>query len=145
MGSSNTVRYEWRGQFDNHELNRLHANAFGLPFRDDDWAVQLAEHSLGWVCAYGGPVLLGFVNIAWDGGEHAFILDTVVSPLAQHQGIGTALVLRAVDAALEAGCVWLHVDFEEHLVPFYLGACGFRTTHAGLVHLAERHVGSPSR
>ena len=28
-----------------------------------------------------------------------------------------------------------HVDFDEHLRPFYLGACGFAPTSAGLIVL----------
>jgi len=34
--------------------------------------------------------------------------------------------------------MWLHVDFEPHLAAFYLGACGFQSTSAGLIHLSTR-------
>jgi hypothetical protein len=34
-----------------------------------------------------------------------------------------------------AKCEWLHVDFEDHLRPFYLASCGFRPTDAGLIAL----------
>ena len=34
-----------------------------------------------------------------------------------------------------AGCEWLHVDFEEELREFYVGACGFTPTPAGLIAL----------
>ena len=30
---------------------------------------------------------------------------------------------------------WLFVDFEPALAAFYIDGCGFRSTHAGLVHL----------
>lgn len=53
----------------------------------------------------------------------------------QHRGIGTELVRRARDAARDAGCEWLHVDFEPQLRPFYFGACGFVSTDAGLIRL----------
>jgi hypothetical protein len=33
------------------------------------------------------------------------------------------------------GCAWLHVDFEEHLRPFYLRGCGFTLSPAGLIAL----------
>jgi hypothetical protein len=39
----------------------------------------------------------------------------------------------AVHQARQAGCEWLHVDFEGHLRPFYLDASGFRPTDAGLI------------
>ena len=29
----------------------------------------------------------------------------------------------------------LHVDFEDHLRPFYLDVCGFSPTNAGLIRL----------
>ena len=34
--------------------------------------------------------LVGFANVAWDGGVHAFVLDTLVQGDARHEGIGTA-------------------------------------------------------
>ena len=92
------------------------------------------EHSLSYVCAYQGARLVGFVNVAWDGGVHGFILDTTVHPGVQRQGVGVALVTRAAALARERGLVWLHVDFEPHLASFY-EHCGFRPTPAGLMNL----------
>ena len=54
---------------------------------------------------------------------------------ARGRGIGTHLVARARDGAKAAGCEYLHVDFEDHLRPFYFGACGFAPTNAGLLPL----------
>ncbi|MFJ4221826.1 hypothetical protein [Curtobacterium luteum] len=45
------------------------------------------------------------------------------------------MVRYAVEAVRSAGCEWLFVDYGEDMVPFYEGACDFRPTHAGLVHL----------
>ena len=39
--------------------------------------------------------LAGLVNIAWDGGVHAFIVGTLVAASARHANIGTALVAAA--------------------------------------------------
>jgi ribosomal protein S18 acetylase RimI-like enzyme len=93
-------------------------------------------HSLGWVTArqpVGG--LVGFVNVAWDGGDHSFLLDTKVASEHQRQGIATTLVGNAARHAKAAGCEWLHVDFEEHLAAFYFDVCSFRPTSAGLINL----------
>ena len=126
----------WRGTFTNAELNALHAEGFGHRVLDDDWQAQLSRHSLGWVTARDSHgELAGFVNVAWDGGVHAFLLDTLVTATARHTGIGTALVQVAAAAAKDAGCEWLHVDFEDHLRPFYFGRCGFTPTNAGLYAL----------
>ena len=129
------IRYEWRGRFGNGALNALHAEGFDHPVLDDDWWGQVAGHSLGWVCAWDGDDLIGFVNVAWDGGVHAFILDTLVAARARRQGIGTALVALATEHAGAAGCEWLHVDCDAGLAPFYLDSCGFRPAPAGVIPL----------
>ena len=129
------VGYAWRGDFTNPELNALHAEGFGHRVLDDDWRGQVQRHSLGWVCARDGDQLVGFVNVPWDGAVHAFILDTLVAVRARRQGIATRMVALAVDEARAAGCEWLHVDFDEKLSSFYLDACGFASTPAGLIAL----------
>jgi GNAT superfamily N-acetyltransferase len=87
------------------------------------------------VCARDGEELAGFVNVAWDGVVHAFILDTMVAGRVRRHGVGTRLVEVAVEQARAAGCEWLHVDFEDHLRGFYFDACGFTPTNAGLIEL----------
>jgi ribosomal protein S18 acetylase RimI-like enzyme len=82
-------------------------------------------------------LLMGFVNVAWDGGDHAFLLNTKVRAEYQRRGIATEVVRLAASRAQAAGCEWLHVDFEEHLAPFYFDACGFRPTLAGLIRLHD--------
>jgi GNAT superfamily N-acetyltransferase len=79
--------------------------------------------------------LIGFVNVAWDGGVHAFLLDTMVARAEQRQGYAARMVMLAVDRAKASGCEWLHVDFEPHLRDFYFKACGFKPTDAGLIAL----------
>ena len=75
--------YEWRGDFNNAEVNALHAEALNHRILDDDWKGQVQRHSLGWVCARDDDQLVGFVNVPWDGGVHAFILDTIVTARVQ--------------------------------------------------------------
>lgn len=127
--------YEWRGGFENPELNRLHAECFGHPLLAIDWWHQVNRFSLGWVCMRSDGALAGFVNVAWDGGVHAFLLDTAVTAALRRQGCATRLVAEAVRGARARGCEWLHVDFEPALGAFYFAACGFRRTEAGLIAL----------
>lgn len=129
------IRYEWRGEVDSAAVEALHAEAFGHEPVDYDWAAQLRDHSLGWVCAADGDGLVGFVNVPWDGYAHAFVIDTAVARRARHRGVGTELVRVAAEHAARAGCEWLHVDFDDELRPFYFGACGFTPTNAGLIRL----------
>jgi ribosomal protein S18 acetylase RimI-like enzyme len=98
-----------------------------------DFAAILSR-SLGYVSAYDGERLVGFLNVAWDGGTHASIFDTSVHPDYRHRQIGTRLVRAAIELAREKGCGWVHVDFEPHLAEFYRG-CGFRPTAAGVIQL----------
>jgi ribosomal protein S18 acetylase RimI-like enzyme len=130
-----TVDFHWRGQFRNPEVNVLHAEAFAHPSREDDWCGQVERHSLGWVCARRSGELVGWVNVAWDGGTHAFLLDTIVAVAARHRGIGKQMVALAVEHSRAAGCEWLHVDFDDELARFYIDACGFTPTPAGLIAL----------
>jgi GNAT superfamily N-acetyltransferase len=130
------ITYQWRGDFGNSAVNALHAEGFGHQAAGDDWQAQVRQHGLGWVCAQDGRDLVGFVNVAWDGAFHAFLLDTLVAARVRRQGVGTRLVAIAAENARAAGCEWLHVDFEDHLGPFYVGSCGFRPATAGLMALS---------
>lgn len=94
----------------------------------------LLARSLTHAGAYDGAMLIGFVNVAWDGGVHAFILDTCVDPDFRRQGIASRLVERAAEVARARGAHWLHVDFEPQLEGFYR-QCGFGPTAAGLMRL----------
>jgi GNAT superfamily N-acetyltransferase len=130
--TSTPIRYEISPTVSNDELNALFSATWGSSFNTD--FEQTHRHSLLYVCAYADDRVVGYVNVAWDGGIHAFLLDTSVHPDAQHQGIGTQLVRAAADAAKARGIEWLHVDFEPHLTEFYR-ACGFVHTEAGLMDL----------
>jgi ribosomal protein S18 acetylase RimI-like enzyme len=92
--------------------------------------------SLAYCGAFHDGALVGFVNVAWDGGAHAFLLDPTVHPAHRRRGLGLALVRRAAALARAAGATWLHVDHEPHLASFY-AAAGFRPTAAGLLRLTE--------
>jgi GNAT superfamily N-acetyltransferase len=132
------VTYEWRGGFENVEVNALHAEAFETRVFDEsewNWVRLVDQHSLGWVVAREDGELVGFVNVVWDGLVHAWIQDTMVAAKAGRRGIGKQLVAVARDAAREAGCEYLHVDFDDDLKPFYYDACGFRPTNGGLIEL----------
>ncbi|GAA2795471.1 GNAT family N-acetyltransferase [Saccharopolyspora taberi] len=128
------LRFDYRAGCTDDELAALTASHGGRAERG--WWDRVRPHSLGWVTARTpGGDLVGFANIAWDGADHAFLLDPKVRPDHQRRGVATELVRRATDAARRAGCEWLHVDFEDHLAGFYFDACGFAPTNAGLIRL----------
>ena len=128
------LTYRWRGRVSDGELVQLVRAHGGRP--EAGWWDRIRPHSLGWMTARDMTgTLVGFANVAWDGGDHAFLLDPKVHPDRQREGVGTELVRQAAERAREAGCEWLHVDFDPDLAPFYLAACGFTPTPAGLIHL----------
>lgn len=116
-----------------HLLASLWQAAWGEPLRPG-YGQQL-RHSLCHGVIWNSRAqtqLIGFVNVAWDGGVHAFLLDTTVHPDFRRQGFATELVRLAVEEARGRGIEWLHVDFEPQLENFYR-RCGFRPTAAGLI------------
>lgn len=114
------------------ELQPMWSAAWGSPWRGD--LAFILARSLVHACAYAGDRVVGYVNVAWDGGVHAFLLDTTVDPEFQRRGIARELVRLVAAEAKTRGADWLHVDYEPHLTGFYEG-CGFRSTAAGLIDL----------
>jgi len=130
----NEIRYERNPSLSNNVLNDLFEAAWNSHTRRDFQPVL--QHSLVYVGAFQGARLVGFVNVAWDGGVHGFILDTTVHPEFQRQGIGLGLMSEAAAIAKQHDLEWLHVDFEPRLEPFYRAA-GYRSTAAGLLCVGE--------
>lgn len=132
MPPSNPIEYRLDPFPTDAELARIWGPAWGEP-----WTGELGKmlpRSIVHACAYDGDLMVGYVNVAWDGGGHAFLLDPTVDVEYQRRGVATELIRRAADAARARGAEWLHVDYEPELDPFYK-SCGFRPTPAGLIRL----------
>jgi GNAT superfamily N-acetyltransferase len=127
-----TVDYRIDPPLDDAALNDLFERAW--PDHSPRQFDAVLARSLGVVAAFIADRLVGFVNVATDGGEHAFLLDPTVDRAYQRQGIGSQLVLRATALSRTRGCTWLHVDYEAALAPFYQ-ALGFRDSLAGVMRL----------
>ena len=126
MSDTLSIRYD-------EALDAATLATLGAIWTDDELA-RIHRHSLTHGCAYEGELLIGYVNVAWDGGVHAFLLDPTVRPDYRHRGIGTAIVRAMVEHLKGRGFDWLHVDYRAELDPFYR-ACGFTPTAAGLIRL----------
>ena len=133
------IDFEWCGTFTSTEANALHAAAFNARLYSDEewnWVELVRRHSLGWCTARSGRDLIGFTNVIWDGLVHAWIQDVMVAPEHQKAGIGRRLVEMAAAHARDAGCEWLHADFDDDVADFYYRTCGFERTNGGLLYLA---------
>jgi len=83
------VQYTWRGSLTDAEMVDLVESHGGRP--PVGWWDRIRQFSLGWVTARTEDgALVGFANVAWDGGDHAFLLDPKTRSTRQHEGIGTA-------------------------------------------------------
>lgn len=134
MSTADDLDLHWRGALTDAEMVQLvesHGGSAAL-----GWWDTIRAQSFGWVTARDSDgLLVGFVNVVSDGGDHAFLFDTKTRGDRQREGIGTRVVALAVQQAQAAGHEWLHVDFGPDLRPFYLEACGFEPTDAGLIRL----------
>src|SRR4051794_1861450 len=136
VGMHDDVDIQVRFAVDDSALTDLHRLAFASSATAvQPWATRLERHSLTWIGAFAGSTLVGLVHACWDGGSHAFVLDTIVHPDHQRRGIGRELVLTAAAEARGAGCEWLHVDYKPQLQSFYRDSCRFRFADAGLLDL----------
>lgn len=117
---------------DDTELNQLYAAAWPNHTSADFGYISERGHT--WVTARRDGRLVGFAYVVWDGDAHTFLLEPTVHPDERRQGLGQRLVRAAEEESRALGAEWLHVDYEEHLEPFYR-SCGFRPTPAGLIRL----------
>ena len=127
------VRFGANAPVNGEDLNALFSAAWA-GHKSREFGPVLAR-SLTYICAFAGDRLVGFVNLAWDGGAHAFLLDPTVHPEFRRQGIGSEMVNKAVSESRARGVEWVHVDYEPALAAFYR-RCGFQPTSAGLIRLA---------
>ena len=126
------IEYRVRPPLDDQALNALYAVSW--PSHEGFDFEPVLSRALTYIWAYEEERLVGSVYVAWDGSQHAFLLEPTVHPDYRRRGIGTELVRQAVEQSRAAGCEWLHVDYDDELAPFY-EACGFRPTAAGLIRL----------
>ena len=76
--------------------------------------------------------LIGYVSVLSDGIADAFLLDLVVHPDHQKNGLGSQLVRRAIADMKHAGIQCVQVTFNDQLEPFY-AQCGFHIFKGGVI------------
>jgi len=85
---------------------------------------------------YDKETLVGWCASVSDGVRHAFIIDLIVDPEWQRQGLGTRLLANISQEFEKSGIGIIHADFTSENASFY-ESCGFQSSFAGIMHLAE--------
>jgi len=83
--------------------------------------------------------LVGWTSIVSDNVRHAFLLDVMVHPDFQRQGIGRGVVLRAINEMRARGVTAFHVDCAPDKAGFY-EKCGFKMGAGGWLDIAHRRL-----
>ena len=84
------------------------------------------SHSLAIYLALDGNAVVGLVRLVGDGFSSIFVQDLIVLPTYQHQGIGSALMKKALADFKDAYQVQLVTEQTEKNLVFYR-SLGFET------------------
>lgn len=87
---------------------------------------QSLSHSLATYLARDGEEIVGVVRLIGDGFSSVFVQDLIVLPSYQRQGIGSALMKKALGEFKDAYQVQLATDQTEKTLGFYR-SLGFET------------------
>ena len=87
---------------------------------------QSLPHSLATYLARDGEEIVGVVRLVGDGFSSVFVQDLIVLPSYQRQGIGSALMEKALGDFKDAYQVQLATDQTEKTLGFYR-SLGFET------------------
>lgn len=82
--------------------------------------------------ARSGDDLIGYLSVISDGVADSFIVDLMVKPEFQHQGIATKMILAAAKHIKDQGIRCMQVVFDPSLEEFY-AKCGFHIVKAGIM------------
>ena len=108
--------------------------AVGWERHDEDYPTALEGY---WATISGFDftgALVAWCAILSDGARHAVLIDVIVHPNWQRQGVGKELVAVAVKHIREHNISIIHVDFEPEHKTFY-ERCGFHTGLGGIYQL----------
>ena len=123
------------GAVTNQELNHLWQSVYA-DHQDRDFTAEIAGEHVDHVIARLRGELIGFAKIVRDGGQHAFLLDPIVTPLHQRKGLGREMIMHLVDHAKSHRARYLHVDFTPENEGFYQ-SLGFEPSRAGIMRLRD--------
>lgn len=106
-------------------------DAVGWERHDEDYPAALKGY---WATISGldsKGALVAWCAILSDGVRHATLIDVIIHPYWQRQGVGQKLVAAAIQHIRAYKISIIYVDFEPELTTFY-ERCGFRIGLGGI-------------
>ena len=82
---------------------------------------------------------MGYLSVMSDGIADAFLIDLMVAPAFQRQGLGKRLVDRAIQDIKKSGIPFIQVVFDSLLEDFYKN-CGFHIVMGGIIDFEHMDV-----
>jgi GNAT superfamily N-acetyltransferase len=116
------------------ELDALSVAVGWSPF-GDDYPAALDGYAVTTSAWTDVGRLVAWTSVVSDNVRHAFLLDVMVHPDFQRQGIGRQVVHRAIDAMRMKGVTAFHVDCASDRAGFY-EKCGFKMGAGGWLDAA---------
>lgn len=113
--------------------------AVGWDRGDGVYDTILKMHYAYYTVRLGVGDLVGYISVLSDGVSDALLLDLMIHPQAQRQGIGIRLVRYAIQDLKRAGIRCVQVTFDERLKRFY-EKCGFHVFSGGIIDFQHMQV-----
>lgn len=107
-----------------------------MPGRKHDDFTETLKRSLGYVVVRDETgTLIGYCNLAWDGGRHATIFDLNVHPDHRNQNFVFPMLQKLVDVAKNTPDLrYLHADFNKFRTKI-AEKYGFEIIHGAIMYL----------
>ena len=122
------------GDVTSDEINNL--MDLVIPGRDHDNFTETLKRSLGYVVVRDKTgTLIGYCNLAWDGGRHATIFDLNVHPDHRNQDFVFSMLQKLVEGARNTPDLrYLHADFNKSRTKI-AEKYGFEIIHGAIMYL----------
>ncbi len=122
------MRYEFSAKVTPREISELRKSV-GWNGMEACYENSLNQ-SYFYICCYDENKLVGFLDVLSNGVTDAYFQDVMVNPDYQGKGIGTALMIQAIQKLKEDNIYMISVIFDESLLNFYK-KFGFYTMLSG--------------
>lgn len=128
-----SLQYKTHSPLTNDDLNGLFGRV-GNKTMSVDFS-RILDQSLTWIAGYDGDVLMAWINVAWDGFVHAFLVDRIA--MDDEDGAVRSELVRQAIAAIRRDhptVFKIHADCRPDEIP-WLVELGFQQLPGGIVVL----------